>query len=76
MRIVLNDREKELLEKAKIDYSAMSDYSEMEALDLLDEVHDVEAKYANFPKDDREAQKLFDEYATLADKIQDQIPNF
>lgn len=74
MKILLSQQEIEQLKKVKIDVSLDTEYSEDEALDILEKVHDIEAVYSNFPENDKRAYELSNIYAAIADKIYKMIP--
>ena len=50
------------------------EYSEDEALDLLDQVYDIEVLYAQDADTNAAARRLANEYASIADTIRNQIP--
>jgi len=64
--------EAELLAKKGIPFDESRDYSDDEALNLLDQVRDIEISYSQFTGGLEES--LFFQYGDLADKIQSQIP--
>lgn len=72
MRIQLNDAEMVLLERAGISIAPTADYTEDQAFELLEKVHDAEVYHAQGA--DRAARKFAGEIAAIADKIQNQIP--
>lgn len=74
MRIQLNEAEKNLLEKVGISIDPAAEYTEDQALDILDEVYEAEIYYAQSADTDRSAKKRAAEIAAIADKIQGQIP--
>lgn len=74
MRIILNSADISLLERAKITFNPTADYSEDEALQLLERVYDEEVFYAQDADTKPSAQMDATDYAHLADKIQVQIP--
>lgn len=73
MIITLDSKDISLLKDGGISYSPSKDYSDDEALTLLDKVRDLEVEYAQDYGNERE--KLFYLYGNLADKIQNQIPD-
>lgn len=74
MIIKLNKEQQQLLEEHGITTVAEGVYSEEEAFDLLEQVHDIEVRYAQEADANPTARKLANEYATIADVIQNQIP--
>ena len=72
MKFDLNNQEIELLKRKNISFSREHDYSDDEALDLLEQVRDAEAGYSQDYGNVRE--KFFYKYGNLADKIQNLIP--
>lgn len=74
MKITLSLQEFEQLKKADIEISPDIEYSEDDALDVLEKVHDIEAMYSNFPDNDKAAYELSNIYAAIADKIYKMIP--
>lgn len=72
MKISLLPQDVALLVKAGISYDENKEYSEDEALDLLDAVRDIEISYSQFvhgPESD-----LYVQYGVIADRIYTQIP--
>ncbi len=69
MKIKLNNTDIDLLHEAGIEFKPENEYSDDEALDLLDRVYDNEVFFAQ----DENSRKA-NAYADLADKIQEQIP--
>lgn len=76
MQIKLNDAEMQKLKSESIAFSPEKEYSEDEALDLLELVHDKEAEYSNYPKEAAKEYQLANVFADIADKIQSQISDF
>lgn len=74
MRIQLNNEQQIMLNQAGITVIPEKDYSEDEAFDLLDRVHDIEVGYAQDADSNLTARRLANEYAAIADTIQNQIP--
>lgn len=74
MKIQLNSEQLQILEKNGIAIIPEKEYSEEEAFDLLDQVHDIEVYYAQDADTNVTAKKLANEYAVIADVIQNQIP--
>ncbi len=74
MKIILSLQEFEHLKKAEIEISPDIEYSEDEALEILEKVQDIEAMYSNYPDNDKNAYALSDIYAAIADKIYKMIP--
>lgn len=74
MKIKLSPHEIEKLKKFEIEISSDIEYSEDEALEILEKVYDIEAIYSNYPDNDKEAYALADMYAAIADKIYKMIP--
>lgn len=68
----LSEAEIELLAKRGIPFTPAHDYTEDEALELLEKVREVEVEYAQDYGNERE--RLFFQYGDLADKIHMQIP--
>ena len=75
MKIMISKEEKQLLEAEGIALNEDKDYTEDEALSLLDEIYDAEIMYSNFPDEDARSQKKAESFAHLADKIQQAIPD-
>ena len=71
MRLSFTEREIVLLKKQGIAFH-QGEYTEDDAFSLLDDVHDAEIFYVQ--NEDRESDRLAGEYARLADKIQNAIP--
>lgn len=72
MKFHLTNQEIELLRNKGISFVASREYSEDEALDLLDQVREIEVSYAQFTGGVETT--LFFQYGSLADKIHSQIP--
>lgn len=72
MKINFTPNETELLRGSGIDYDAGRDYSEDEALELLETVRDAEVSYAQ--ETDAEGTRLYNDYCRLGDKIAAMIP--
>lgn len=72
MKIDLTEKEIQLLKGKNISLDTSRDYTEDEALALLERVRDLEAEYAQDFGNERE--KLYFMYGDLGDKIQKQIP--
>ena len=72
MRFDLTKEEVRLLQAKGIPFAETHEYTDDEALDLLEQVRDVEVSYAQFAGGVGES--LFFRYGDLADKIQAQIP--
>ena len=72
MRILLDPQEELLLQNAGIPYSAEKEYSDNDALDLLDAVRELEVLHSQY---DRGAgSDLYAQYCLIADHIYAQIP--
>ena len=71
MRIEFTVDEKRLMDSRKISYHD-GEYSEDEALNLLEDLHDVEIYFAM--NGDDASRKMAGRYARLADKVQELIP--
>lgn len=74
MRIQLDSEQEKMLEKVGISVIPDKDYSEEEAFDILEQVHDIEVRYAQDADSNATAKRLANEYAAIADAIQNQIP--
>lgn len=72
MKINLTEQETELLKEAGIQFDAIHDYTDDEAITLLEQVRDVEVSFAQFTGGDQE--KKYYKYGNLADKIYAIIP--
>lgn len=70
MKFNLTHDEIQLLSNKGIE--AAGDYTDEEALDILDQVRDVEISYAQFSNITEKT--LYFRYGDLADKMQSQIP--
>lgn len=71
MRIKLSEAEFQLLNEHDIKVFPSEEYSEDEALEILDEVYDLEASFA---QSDSDPDNLAMQFAHIGDKIYDQIP--
>jgi hypothetical protein len=76
MKINLSEQEKECLKTENIIVSSEKEYSEDELLNILDDVHEIEQAYSNYPITCTREFKLAQIFAGIADNIQKQIPNF
>lgn len=74
MRIQLNSDQRQMLAGFGITILPDKEFSEDEALDLLDQVYDVEVLYAQDADTNAAARRLANEYAAIADAIRNQIP--
>lgn len=74
MRIQLNSDQRQMLVGFGITILPNKEYSEDEALDLLDQVYDIEVLYAQDADTNTAARRLANEYASIADTIRNQIP--
>lgn len=72
MKFDLSSSEVELLEKKGISLDVNLEYTEDEAIDLLEAVRDIEISYSQFSTSSEKS--LYAQYAHLADKIFAQIP--
>lgn len=72
MKLNLTAPEIQMLKNAGISVRADGEYSEEEALELLEEVREAEVSMAQFTAG--EQKKLFDMYAAVGDKLFSQIP--
>lgn len=72
MKIILSQEEIDLLKIAGITFDSSKNYSDDEALDLLELVREKEVSLSQYHKGHEE--KLFIQYGNIADRIQDQIP--
>ena len=72
MMIHFTDEEKRIMEAAKISFHD-GENNDDEAFELLDALHDAEVFYMQ--NGDEESYKISDQYARLADKVQDSIPD-
>ena len=73
MRFQLTEQEKALLIAAEIEYSADREYTDDEALLILEQVRDIEVAHSQFT--DEEGKRLYLEYGDIADKIHRSIPD-
>lgn len=71
MRFLLTEHEKALLSAAKIDF-VDRDYTDDEALILLDQIRDIEIAHSQFTSE--EGKLLYFEYGNIADKLHREIP--
>lgn len=74
MKIVLADSEYRLLAAEDIPFDPDREYTDEEALELLELVYDAEIKYSNCPPEDKRAAETAEKYAHLADRIRALIP--
>ena len=74
MKICLDKLQKQMLDFAGVTIDLEHEYSEDEALILLDRAYDVEVQYAQTADVDPESRRLATEYAKIADTIYRQIP--
>lgn len=74
MKFDLTNQELELLKSKNIQLDLDCDYSDDEALDLLDHVRDVEISYSQSTTNS--GRQLYQKYGSLADKMQAQIPEY
>ena len=74
MRIQLNSDQRQMLVGFGITILPNKEYSEDEALDLLDQVYDIEVLYAQDADTNAAARRLANDYAAIADVIRNQIP--
>lgn len=72
MKIELTQQEQKLLSDHNISFDPDRDYSDDEALDLLDQVRDAEVYYSQ--GEDSHSKRMYREYSTLGDKIFFMIP--
>lgn len=72
MKFDLTPSEIQLLKDKGICYDEDGEYAQDTALDLLDQVRDIEISYAQFTG--AAEKSLYFQYGDLADKIQSQIP--
>lgn len=72
MKFSLTLQEAMLLQKKGVPFDESKEYTEDEALDLLDQVREIEVSYAQFSGGAEE--NLYLQYGRLADKIYAQIP--
>lgn len=74
MKIQLNSEQQQKLAGYGITVLPEKEYSEDEALELLDQVYDIEVLYAQDADINAAARRLANEYAAIADTIRNQIP--
>lgn len=74
MKIQLNSAQRQMLAGYGITILPDHEFSEDEALDLLDQVYDIEVLYAQDADTNAAARRLANEYAAIADAIRNQIP--
>lgn len=72
LKFDLTNREIELLNSQSIEIRPDREYSDDEALDLVDLVRDVEISFSQFTTS--QGKRLYQTYGSLADKMQRQIP--
>ena len=72
MKFQLTELEQQLLEDQSILFDPHQDYTLDEALELLEQVRDIEVMYAQDCENSQET--LYYLYGNLADKIHAQIP--
>lgn len=72
MIIELTPQEQALLKAREIAFTPGRDYTEEEALAMLDAVRDSEVYYSQ--GEDAETQRLYSQYAALGDKLFALIP--
>lgn len=72
MKFNLTKQEAMLLQDKGISFDDNKEYTEDEALDLLDLVREIEVSYAQFTGGKEEM--LYSQYGSIADKIYSQIP--
>lgn len=72
MKFNLTAQEIKLLQDKGILFDRSREYTEDEALDLLEQVREIEVSYAQFAGGAEET--LYFQYGKLADKIYSQIP--
>lgn len=73
MRIVLTKTERDMLDAEAIPFDSDRDYTDDEALELLDLVREVEVSYSQ--GEDSTSREKYRQFQKLADKIYDLIPN-
>jgi hypothetical protein len=71
MKLKLSKSDLSFLKEAGVHFIAENDLKLDEALSLLDEVHDIEIKYAN--SDKKSDLRFASIYADIADRIESQI---
>ena len=74
MKIQLNSAQRQMLAGFGITILLDKEYSEDEALELLEQVYDIEVLYAQDADPNAAAKRLANEYAAIADVIRNQIP--
>lgn len=74
MRLCLSNNDLEMLDRENISIAPDSDYTEDEALAILDMVYEIEVKYAQDSYGNSVSRKLASQYADIADKIFKMIP--
>lgn len=74
MRFDLTHEEIKLLEDKGVSVDETRDYTDDEALNLLDMVRDIEVSYSQFTGGVEKT--LYFQYGDLADKMQSQIPEY
>ena len=74
MTFLLTEHEKALLDAAGIEISADREYTDDEALLLLERIRNIEIAHAQFT--DKEGERLYWAYGDIADKIHMAIPDF
>lgn len=74
MRILLSEQEKELLNAASIEVNSDREYTDDEALLLLEQIRDAEIAHSQFT--DSQGKQLYFEYGDIADKVHRAIPEF
>lgn len=72
MKFDLTNHEIELLNSQNIQIQSDREYTDDEALDLVDLVRDVEISFSQLPTS--QGKQLYKTYGSLADKMQGQIP--
>lgn len=72
MKIELTPQEQKLLKARNIAFEPEQDYTEEDALAILDEVRDAEVYYSQ--GEDTERRHLYSQYAALGDKLFAIIP--
>lgn len=72
MTIDLTAQEVTLLVNKNIPFDGLYDYTDEEALELLDQVRDVEVSYSQGT--DAQSVRLYEQYGDLADKLFALIP--
>lgn len=72
MKFDLTQKEIKLLEDKGIQFDKTREYTDDEALELLERVRDIEISYSQFTGGIE--KKRYFQYGDLADKMQSQIP--